>query len=375
MIDRVALDADVVILGAGPAGSVAALNLAPFLRVLVIDKALHPVSRIGESLPAAAAVLLSDMGLLESFQAQGHLPCRFIRSTWGDNYAIEQDEIRNLDGNGWYLERQRFDDWLQSEAERRGAHLLRGARLRTVSRNDKQNWLLQIEYASKQYHLHSKFLIDASGRQAILTKMLGVQRTIQDKLVCGWVSGTQHNSNLATAASGEIHAEVSGWWYSSPLPYNRRILAFFTDSDLDAAQDAQDLNRLMARLKNIAPLKQTLKEQGFNPDNYSFCTAHSATSNRVTGEHWLAVGDAALTFDPLSSQGIFNALYTGLAGATSLYTCLCEGDKQALPEYQKAINRIQSAYQIHKQAWYSEEKRWPESKFWQRRGCNVKPIS
>lgn len=367
MINKVEHDVDVVILGAGPAGAVAALNLAPFFRVMVIDKALHPISRIGESLPAAAAGLLRDMGLLEAFQAQDHLPCRFIRSTWGNNHAIEQDEMRNLDGHGWYLERQHFDTWLQTEAQKRGAHLLRGARLRNVNRNN-SNWLLQIEYANKQYHLYSKFLIDASGRQARLAKMLGAQRTIQDKLICGWISGTEDNDSLVKASSGEIHAEVGGWWYSSPLPHNRRILAFFTDADLDAAHDALDLNRLMARLNNIVPLKQTLNEQGFKPDsNYGFCTAHSAISDRVTGDYWLAVGDAALTLDPLSSQGIFNALYTGLAGATSLYAYLCEGDQQALVQYQNAINQIQSAYQIHKQAWYSEEKRWPESKFWRRR--------
>ncbi len=369
MIKQSILEADVVILGAGPAGAVAALNLAPFFRVLVIDKALSPVNRIGESLPAAAAGLLRDMGLLDAFQAQGHLPCRFIRSTWGEEQTVEQDEMRNLDGHGWYLERQRFDSWLQSEAERRGAHILRQTRLKNISANDTPNWFLQIEQAGKPYHLHAQFVIDASGRQANLSKMLGVPRTVQDKLICGWACGIEQNAtSITTGGGGEIYAESGGWWYSSPLPNNRRIVAFFTDSDLVEAQDTRTLTRLMARLENINPLKQTLTEKGFKPDNkIGFCAAYSAISDRVTGDHWLAVGDAALAFDPLSSQGIFNALYTGLAGATAIYASLCEGDNEALSQYQNAINRIQSAYQTHKRAWYSEEKRWPESHFWSRR--------
>lgn len=357
---------DVVILGGGPAGAVAALNLAPFLRVCVIDKAPRPASRIGESLPAAAGPLLRDMGLLDAFQAQGHLPCRFMRSTWGEAQTAEQDAMRNLDGHGWYLDRQRFDGWLQAEAERRGAYLLRGAQLVDCSRAG-ADWLLQVEQAGKRLPLRARFLIDASGRHARLTRMLGARRKVLDKLVCGWLSGTEENAG-DDGGSGELHAEAGGWWYSSPLPHGRRVLAFFTDADLDHAGDAQDATRLLARLENIGPLSQTLRAQGFRPEPGSgYCAAHSAVSDRVSGDGWLAVGDAALALDPLSSQGMFNALYTGLAGATALHASLREGDAEALPQYQDAIDRIQSAYQSHRQAWYGEERRWPQSSFWRRR--------
>ncbi|UMR29415.1 FAD-dependent monooxygenase [Massilia sp. MB5] len=70
------LQADVLVLGGGPAGSTAALNLAPHARVLLADKRVATGSRIGESLPAAAGRLLRDMGLEPAFLAQGHLPCQ-----------------------------------------------------------------------------------------------------------------------------------------------------------------------------------------------------------------------------------------------------------------------------------------------------------
>jgi len=45
---------------------------------------------------------------------------------------------------------------------------------------------------------------------------------------------------------------------------------------------------------------------------FAFCAM--ACFSTATGEGWLAAGDAALSLDPLSSQGLFKALYTGLAG-------------------------------------------------------------
>jgi 2-polyprenyl-6-methoxyphenol hydroxylase-like FAD-dependent oxidoreductase len=110
-----------------------------------------------------------------------------------------------------------------------------------------------------------------------------------------------------------------------------------------------------------------LDRAGFGPaGGAGFCAAHSTTLLPPASPGWLAVGDAALGFDPLSSQGLFNALYTGLAGAAAADRHL-HGDATALPDYAARLRPIGDAYRSHLRAWYGAERRWSQQPFWQRR--------
>lgn len=363
-----AVGVDAVVVGAGPAGTAFALNLAPLHRVLVLDRRAGPAIRIGESLAPAARRLLTDMGLWDAFLAEGHSPCHGGRSVWGGPLPVEADNLRDLDGPGWHLDRGRFDGWLRRVAASRGAVLLIPAQTLSVDRAG-QGWLLEVETAGRRLPVHARLLVDAGGRGSPLAKRFGARRAVSDRLVCGWV----HGRDAPGRQSGLtwIEAEPDGWWYSAPLPAGRRVVAFHTDADLPAAADARDTASLLRRLSGCSVLSDSLRACGFEPEEQGegwggFCAAHSSTLSPASGEGWLAVGDAALGFDPLSSQGIFNALYTGLAGAEAAHRHLF-GDPTALPGYAAGLTPIRDAYRAHLRAWYGLERRWQDRPFWSRR--------
>jgi len=356
------------VVGAGPAGAAFALNLAPMHRVLVLDRRDSPAVRIGESLAPAARRLLVDMGLWDAFLAEGHSPCHGGRSVWGGSSPVEADNLRDLDGPGWHLDRGRFDDWLRQVAVSRGAALLVPAQPLSVTR-DGEIWRLEVQAAGRRIPVRARLLVDAGGRGSPLAKRFGARRTVSDRLVCGWV----HGFDVPGRQSGLtwIEAEPDGWWYSAPLPAGRRVIAFHTDADLDAAADARDATSLLRRLSNRTGLADSLRACGFEPDGQEegrggFCAAHSSALSPASGDGWLAVGDAAMGFDPLSSQGIFNALYTGLAAAEAADRQL-SGDPTALPGYAACLAPIRDAYRAHLRAWYGLERRWQDRPFWSRR--------
>ncbi len=356
---------DVLIVGAGPAGATAALNLAPTRRVLVVERRAEDRSGIGESLPPAARRLLADMGLLDSFDLENHAVYFGNRSIWGSPQPSETDFLRSLDGHGWHLDRGRFDAWLRGIAVERGAWLLRPARIESIEREGTA-WLASIAASTGRVVVAADLLIDAGGRVAPVGRRLGARRHSRDRLVCGWAHGDSKTTGRGAGLT-YIEATEEGWWYTAPLPGRRRVVAFHTDADLAAAVATRDRAALIERVESARELSGLLAECGFVASgSHGFTAAHSAALMPCAGHSWLAAGDAALAFDPLSSQGLFNALYTGLAAAETADRCLA-GAVGALDDYVEMIADVRERYQRDLATWYHAETRWSHAPFWQRR--------
>src|SRR5215510_12331703 len=103
-------------------------------------------------------------------------------------------------------------------------------------------------------------------------------------------------------------------------------------------------------------------------------TARTQRLDRPTGAGWLAVGDAAISFDPLSSEGISKGLEWGRKAA-AVAAALCRGDASAAETYQDEIGRTFADYLVTRYRYYAAEKRWPEATFWARRRLPPKPIA
>jgi flavin-dependent dehydrogenase len=356
------IEAEVIIVGAGPAGSTAALNLAPTRHVVMVERRPNIPPRIGESLVPAARRLLTDMGLWPSFEAEPHARYYGNRSVWGSDEPVESDFLRGPDGHGWHLDRARFDAWLRVIAVSRGARLFAPAQIAKLERSG-ESWRLSLATAAGQIDVTARFLIDAGGRAAPLARQLGARRHRHDRLACGWIQGRSFGGNGMTF----VEAAEDGWWYSAPLPNQRRVLAFHTDTNLASAGIARDRDAMLRHARSARHLSELLSSVNFTPDRRSgFTAAHGAHLSACAGDGWLATGDAALSFDPLSSQGLFNALYTGLAAAETAERYLSNA-ADILPDYERAIADIRHAYAERLAFWYGTETRWADRPFWRRR--------
>lgn len=363
------LDAEVFILGAGVAGSCAALNLAPLHRTVVVDRAAHPRGRLVESLPPAAARVLTDMGLLQAFLAEDHDRWQVRRSIWGVPEVAEDDLLRDPDGLGWQLDRPHFGEWLRSMAVARGATVVAPAKVETVEGGPGVGWRVHLTTPAGPMDVLAAVLVDAAGRSAPLAARLGARRRRLDRLVCGWIEGIDRRETTSAARRSETYLEAApdGWWYSAAVRRGR-LLAFYTDGDLPSASLAADPGQLLGAARHhTTGLEDLLAEVGFEQQSaHGFTAAHSAILNPCVGPGWLAAGDAAISFDPISSQGLLTALITGLAAAEAVHREL-SGVVDSAADHARMVATLATRYRDNLRDCYAAVTTWPTSPFWARR--------
>jgi flavin-dependent dehydrogenase len=356
---------DMIIIGAGPAGAVAALNLAPARRVILVERRLDSLQRTGESLPPVARRLFADMDLLTEFLAEDHLPCYGNRSIWGTNEPIETDFLRDPDGHGWHLDRTRFDDWLRRAAVRRGARLLLPARFDAIER-DGARWRVRVARDNGPVELSAPVVIDCGGRRAPAARRVGAKRhNAVERLVCAWALGTERSGNRGAGFS-VVEAVEDGWWYTAPVPGRRRVLAHFTDADLLAKRPTGEGTALVRRAMATCQIGPLIEQAVFSPRQSGLTAAHHSFLDVCAGPGWIAAGDASVSFDPISSQGVLHALFSGLGAAEAADRYLT-GNPEALDLYQRVIDGIKHVYSKRVVGFYTAETRWTAAPFWQRR--------
>ncbi|MBZ9593736.1 NAD(P)/FAD-dependent oxidoreductase [Streptomyces erythrochromogenes] len=369
---------DVVVAGAGPAGSVAALCLARAGRRvrLLAPRPQDPTGlrrtdpyRIGETLPPAARPLLRDLGLLDGLDADGHLPCTGTDAAWGSEQPHGRGHVMDPHGHGWHLDRVRFDAFLRGAAEDAGARPVCGVAVRRTGRPGA--WRLVIRERGVERELPCRWVVDATGRRAAIARQCAV-RLRQDRLVAAYVllaGPVPADQDLRTL----VESAPRGWWYTARVPAGR-LVAHLTDLDLveprlrTAAgflEEAAGTRHVGTRLGGYAAGR--LPEPRWAP-------AHGQRLARPTGPGWVAVGDAALACDPLSAQGILTALHTGARAAAAVDGSL-RGEAGALAAYRAFVDGIAARYlALHAQA-YADEARWVSLPFWARRRPSVAALS
>lgn len=378
---------DVVIVGAGPAGAATAITLARFgQRVLLVEGRVSTSFKLGESLPP------TSIGLVKHFLGDPEVPEQDLPGLYRTAgnvslWATEQPDIADFfftsAGFGLCVERLAFDEALRSSAIAAGACLLKGVRFQSCARiaDGAFNWQLTLTSETQTIQHRARYLVDCSGRRAVVAEALGVQTVDTDDRLFAyaqWYSLVGEDDDRYT----RIEAAPHGWWYSNRLPNNdgnetRRLVVFHSDKDLPAARMAgrrEGFDQLLDESTHLAPL--------LNARGYQACgTIRGAPANSqrlqdFCGEAWMAVGDAAQAYDPLSSQGIDKALRTASHAGHMIHYALTDcpqgtagldSNNEFIHQYDEQQRQLWQTYLSQRDFYYGVQPRWSDQPFWQRR--------
>jgi len=341
---------DCIVVGAGPAGATAARNLARYgARVALLESSRFDKPRYGGTLAPEVNSLLKSEQLWEDFQAIEPQPSPGILSAWGSAQTYEVDFIRNVHGTGWHVDRLAFDRMLAKAAEKAGCVLFEGSRLESCKRDPGGTWSVQ----ARDQDLRAALIIDAAGHHGFRCPWQP-GRDIQDTLIATAVelAGTPPIADMRMY----IESAPEGWWYSAPMA-GGIVCMLFADS-------ATYRHGRLDPLAEFQPPPLTARRTaGLWVARSRVLKVQSARA-RSAGDGWLAVGERAASYDPISGRGIFNALRDGAACAKAALACL-DGRPAEAQQYAQRLEREFAAYSAERRRFYARERRWPSQPFWQ----------
>jgi flavin-dependent dehydrogenase len=350
----------VAIIGGGPGGCACALTLAQLgIRdVLLIEAGDYTQFRIGEHIPPEANRLFQTLGIAQDFLSEAHAPCYGSCSYWGSDKRGYNDTLMNPLGHGWHLERPRFNRFMAEQARRRDVELLTSASL-TGSAEASGGFALQLMLGSPPHQraasIHADFVVDASGTRAVFARQRGSRKVETLPLVC---LAMRFTPSGAGAGLTHLEAVEHGWWYGAHLPDASLLLTFNSDADTIKAHRLQRTEQWMAWLA-AAPNTAALARDAVRlEDGVQSFPAPSYCLDRLHGDGWLAIGDAASAYDPVTSQGIVKSIANGIAAANAI------GGRAAIGAFAQAVEDQYRHYLALRRTYYGWEQRWPDAPFW-----------
>lgn len=359
---------DVVILGGGPAGCATAIALRKLgdLRILIVESGHYDATRIGESIPPDTRSLFQKLGIWDDFQKEQYETCLGSCSSWGDSELGYNDFLFNPYGSGWHLNRRRFDLFLARKARQSGAKILTDTKYERFEPIGKEGFSLRLSHKNvNPIFVDSRFVVDATGMRSGFARSAGAKRRFLDRLicVCGYfeIPDTSETSSLTM-----LEAVEDGWWYTAKLPGGESVVAFASDPETINQMNCQNIDNWLDLLSKTNHVSGWLERSNYIKGSLQAYPVLSYLLDKTSGKRWLAAGDAASAYDPISSQGIYKALQNGIDAAYAINSFFKDSNK-TFTEYESSISTNFDNYLKIRNYFYRLENRWHESPFWQNR--------
>jgi flavin-dependent dehydrogenase len=321
---------DVIIIGGGPGGAVAAIALArKGLRVVVLEKSAFPRFHIGESLVPHTYTLLKELGLEKAVRGIPHLSKVGAEFAMGD---AKSDETSRFTFDQAYIpgsetlnvERASFDAMLLAEAKQAGADVREGA-----AAGVKQILRLfdgDVAVLTQGGHeVTGRYLIDASGQGTVVARHLGTKRPAEDRCFqkVAYFAHFENVKRLGGAEEGHpaIAMCEEGWFWIIHIDERRTSVGLVLDAET-AKRTGVAADQMLAWGIARCPLLRERMADATGPESNDVIANFSYRCQPYAGEGYFLVGDAAAFIDPIFSTGVYVATVGALKAAEQIAAVL-----------------------------------------------------
>lgn len=306
---------DVLVIGAGPSGSVASalLNKAD-IRTLVLEKQKFPRFSIGESLLPQLMVFLGKAGMLDAVKAGNFQFKNGAAFRRGSSYSAFDFERKFSEGPGTthQVKRADFDKRLADEAERQGVPIRYEQEVLSFDERDDHVVLDVRDNEGKEYQVKAGFVLDASGFGRVLPRLLDLEVPsefpLRKAIFCHFKDNITDPTHDRTKILVSVNpVDTSVWYWLIPFSDGTSSFGVVGEAKFFDAMPGTLEDKLLACLDMEPAQAKMLANAEFITDVREL-GGYAAKVKSLYGKRFALLGNAGEFLDPVFSSGVTIAM-------------------------------------------------------------------
>ncbi len=350
---------DVVIIGAGPSGSVAASLLhKQGVKVCVLEKQHFPRFVIGESLLPYCMDILAEADLAYAVNAEKTFQFKNGAAfTWGNRYTYFDftDKFTAGPGTTYQVRRGIFDKILIDETAKKGVEVRFGHEVLSLDNSGETAVLKARSEDGEEYHLSARFVLDASGYGRVLPRLLDLEtpsslptRVARFTHIDDNINAPDFDRNKILITTHPTHRDV--WLWLIPFADNRCSIGVV---GLPETLDGDNETILKKFALECPMLKRILANANWENDfPYRQIQGYSANVKALYGKHFALLGNAAEFLDPVFSSGVTIALHSARLASRIISRQLKGEAVDWQKEFSETLMVGVNAFRTYVNGWY-----------------------
>ena len=335
---------DVIVIGGGPAGSTTATLLAKQgFDVLLLERERFPRFQIGESLLPFNNDVFARLGILDQLEQGDFVPkygAEFVTGDGSRGYTFRFDQnLKAPHDRAFQVTRAKFDELLMKTASEAGVAVRQETNVVGVDLSS-----ATVTTASGET-IQARFIVDASGHSAFLGGKLGGRAQIERLKSVATFAHYRNVPRPPGREGGNIVVVVlrDAWFWM--IPITQEIMSVGLVATRDHVKSCG--------LRPEELLERTIRETPYTAERMKdaerVCEVRtrkdfSYAMERIVGENFACVGDAAGFLDPIFSTGVYMAMKSAVIVADGIGSLLKNGDMRPLLAYQRSFRKAIERY-------------------------------
>ena len=352
-------DHDVIIIGAGPAGSIAsALLKRRGWNVLVLEGQRFPRFSIGESLLAHCLDFVAEAGMLPAVEAAGFQfknGAAFVRGDargafdFGDNFTPGR-------GSTYQVERAKFDKLLADEAQGQGVEIRYEVKVIAVDTDAELPKVRARDASGREYDVTARFILDASGFGRTLPRLLEletpspfpVRNAVFTHVVDNAPQGLFDRNKIQVVVHPQ-HRDV--WYWLIPFSGGRASIGVVARKEFFDAYPTVLEERIRKLVSEEPFLSRVLANAQWDTPTREL-GGYAANVKSMHGKGFALLGNAAEFLDPVFSSGVTIAMRSASMASALLDRQLRGETVDWSRDFEIPLRKGVDTFRAYVRAWY-----------------------